>query len=594
MKGVKIMDPITLEIVRNRLTTIADEMELTLLRAAYSPIVKEGLDASSAIFDIKGQTIAQAAAIPIHLGCLIPAINRVIELWPPEQMKKGDVYMLNDPYNGGSHLPDIILAMPVFYQDEPFAIATTMCHHQEMGGVVAGSLPPNATELFQEGLRIPPLQYMEAGKIVEPIQKIIEANVRIPEVVLGDLSAQMAGLKTGEKRLEYLVDEIGLDILQQAIEILLDRSEELTRESIRKIPDGIYDFTDYLDDDGISPGIQIPIKATVKVNNDEIHVDFTGTSEQLAGPYNCVPSSTLSAVYYVIRAVTGPKIPNNNGCFRPISITMPEGTMVNPRLPAPVNSRTASVKRITDVLFGCLFQAMPDKLPAASCGQLLVMNFGGIDPLTQRTFITSELGVGGTGGRPTKDGISSIDTDATNCMNIPAEAIEMDSPIRIVKWRLWTDSAGNGQWRGGLGIEKVFEVVRGEVTATYRGERHTTRPWGVVGGHAATSSKAYVIRKNGEYEEIASKQIVHLNQGDKLHIFIGGGGGYGHPLKRKIESVENDYIDSYISRKTTEDIYGVIWKEDGTIDKALTVKNRERLMEMTNNNEELINFGGDA
>jgi N-methylhydantoinase B len=588
------MDPITLEIIRNRLTTIADEMEATLLRAAYSPIVKEGLDASSAIFDIKGQTIAQAAAIPIHLGCLIPAVNRIIELWPPAQMNKGDVYMLNDPYNGGSHLPDIILAMPVFHQDEPFAIVTTMCHHQEMGGMVAGSLPPNATELFQEGLRIPPLQYMSSGRLIEPIQKIIEANVRIPEVVLGDLRAQMSGLYTGEKRLMNLAAEMGLEVIKEAIEILLNRSEELTRESIRKIPDGEYSFVDYLDDDGITPGIQIPIHATVQVKGDQIYVDFTGTSKQLKGPYNCVPSSTLSAVYYVVRAITGPDIPNNSGCFRPISINMPEGTMVNPNLPAPVNSRTAAVKRITDVLFGCLFQAIPEHLPAASCGQLLVMNFSGVDPITQRTFITSELGVGGTGGRPNKDGVSSIDTDATNCMNIPAEAIEMDSPIRILRWRLWMDSAGDGEWRGGLGTEKIFEVVRGEVTATYRGERHTTQPWGVVGGHAAKSTTAYIIRRNGEREEMQSKQTLHLQQGDRLHVFIGGGGGYGNPLFRPVEFVESDYKDFSITRQTAQDVYGVVWNDDDTIEKELTIQNREKLMASSHNTQELFNRGGGA
>lgn len=586
------MDPITLEIVRNRLTTIADEMEATLLRAAYSPIVKEGLDASSAIFDIKGQTIAQAAAIPIHLGCLIPAVNRIIEEWPPEEMSKGNVYMLNDPYNGGSHLPDIILAMPVFYKDKPFAIVTTMCHHQEMGGMVAGSLPPNATELFQEGLRIPPLQYMDKGDVVKPIQKMIKANVRIPEVVMGDINAQLSALYTGERRLINLAEEMGVDVAKEVIETLLDRSEELTRKSIRKIPNGKYSFVDYLDDDGLTPGVKIPIKVSIQIEDDEIHVDFTGTSKQLKGPYNCVPSSTLSAVYYVIRAVTGPEIPNNSGCFRPVSINMPEGSMVNPKLPAPVNSRTASVKRITDALFGCLFQANPDRLPAASSGQLVVMNFGGIDPLTQKTFITSELGVGGTGARPNKDGVSSIDTDATNCMNIPAEAIEMDSPIRIVKWRLWTDSAGNGKYRGGLGVEKVFEVVRGEVTATYRGERHTTKPWGVVGGKAAMSSKAFITRNDGTHEELRTKQTIYLQAGDRLHVFIGGGGGYGDPFERDLQAITNDYLDFYISKEAAEEEYGVIWRNDDSIDVKLTTRNREKLLAKSNGGHELFHRGG--
>src|SRR5699024_596463 len=246
------MDPITLEIIRNRLTTISDEMESTLLRTAYSPIVKEGLDASSAIFDIKGQTIAQAAAIPIHLGCLIPAVNRIIDLWPPEQMKPGDAYILNDPYNGRTHVPDIVLVMPVFYNGNAFSLVTTMCHHQEMGGIVPGSLPPNSTELFQEGIIIPPMQFMKEDKIIAPIKTMIEANVRIPNTVIGDLNAQLSALRIGKRRLENMAQEIGLTQLTQAIETLLDRSEQLTKKRIQNIPDGKYEFIDYLDDDGIN------------------------------------------------------------------------------------------------------------------------------------------------------------------------------------------------------------------------------------------------------------------------------------------------------------------------------------------------------
>lgn len=586
------MDSVTIEIMRNKLTSIADEMQTVLLKAAFSPIVKEGMDASSAIFDTKGQTIAQAAAIPLHLGCLIPAINKIIEIWNPEEMEKDDMFILNDPYNGGTHLPDIVLAMPVFHDDKPFAIVTTMCHHQEMGGMVPGSLPPDSTELFQEGLRIPPMQYMSKGKIIEPIKQMIAANVRIPDIVLGDINAQISALRIGERRMKELVDDVGLDIFNQSIDELMDRSEIMTRERIKDIPDGTYSFTDYIDDDGIGNEVNIPIKATITIDDDQLHVDFTGTSSQLKGPYNCVPSSTISAVYYVVRSVTGADIPNNSGCFRSITIHLPKKSLVNPDFPAPVNSRTASVKRISDALFGCFVQAIPEKMPAAACGQLLVMNFGGYDPMTKKTYITSELGMGGTGGRPMKDGVSSIDTDATNCMNILAEPLEMESPIRIKRWRLWTDSAGAGTWRGGLGIEKVFEVVRGSVTITYRGERHTTQPWGVNGGLAAPSSRAYVLRKNSRKEVVKSKQVIYLNEGDQLQVFISGGGGYGSPLCRPIDLVQEDLKNNYISKESAENLYGIIFDQEGNIDIESTEKNRKKKLEKSIGKENIIHRGG--
>src|SRR5690349_7272991 len=286
-------------------------MELSLLRAAYSTIVKEGLDASAAVFDPRGQVIAQAAAIPIHLGCLIPAVEQVITSFPVGTMAPGDVYALNDPYQGGTHLPDVVLVMPVFAGDRLVALTTTMCHHQEMGGMVPGSLPPNATDLFQEGLRIPPLKLVDRGESNETVLVILRANVRVPDAVMGDLRAQLAACEVGRRRLVELVERDGADAFAELCDELIRRSELLTRERIAAIPDGTYRFVDYMDDDGVNLGRAVRIAAAVTVAGDELHVDFAGTSPQLDGPYNCVRSSTLSAVYYVVRAVTGPDIPNN-------------------------------------------------------------------------------------------------------------------------------------------------------------------------------------------------------------------------------------------------------------------------------------------
>jgi N-methylhydantoinase B len=572
------LDPVLLEVVRNRLTAIADEMELSLLRAAYSAIVKEGLDASAAVFDATGRVVAQAAAIPIHLGCLIPAVEQVLTSFPADGMAPGDVYVLNDPYQGGTHLPDITLVAPVFAAGRLVALTTAMCHHQEIGGMVPGSLPPNATDLFQEGLRIPPLKLVDRGQPVEPLFAILRSNVRVPEAVMGDLRAQLAACEVGRRRVVELVEALPPAAPWETLcAELVRRSELLTRERIAAIPDGTYSFEDYMDDDGVRLGQPVRVRAAVTVQGSELHVDFTGTSPQLAGPFNCVRSSTLSAVYYVVRAVTGPDIPNNSGCYRAVRITAPPGSMVDPLPPAPVNSRTASVKRLVDVLMGCFVQALPGRLPAASCGQLLVMNFGGTDPLTGRAFVTSELGAGGMGARPGADGVDGIETDATNCMNIPAEAIESDSPLRIERWELWRDSGGPGRWRGGLGFHKLFLVTRGEVTATYRGERHTTRPWGVNGGRPAARSQAWVERADGAREQLRSKQVVHLRTGDRLHVCVGGGGGYGDPLLRPPERVAEDVADGRVSPASARDDYGVVLDEHGRLDAAATAALRRRM-----------------
>lgn len=559
------MDPITQEVVRYRLSAIADEMETSLLRAAYSNIVKEGLDASAALFDTRGQNLAQAAAIPIHLGCMIPAVETILDRWPVERMRDGDVYVLNDPYAGGTHLPDIAIVRPLFVAGQPLGVAATMSHHQEIGGMVPGSLPPNATDVYQEGLRLPPLKLVDAGEPVTQVFDILRANVRTPDVVLGDLRAQLSAVHLASRRMNELAEAHSTTELTQIATALLDQSETLTRARITEIPDGRYEFIDYLDDDGIDVGRQISIRATLLVAGSEITVDFTGSSEQVRGPFNCVPASSIAAVYFVVRAITGADIPNNSGCYRPIRVVLPEGSIVNASPPAPVNSRTATVRRLCDVLLGCFAQAVPDRVPAASCGQLLVMNFGGVDPRSGRFYVTSELGVGGMGGRPGLDGVDAVETDATNCMNVPAEAIEMDSPLRVLSWSIQPDSAGAGQWRGGCGTEKVFELTVGEATVNYRGERHTASPWGVRGGLPAPSSGATLHKTSGEDEALPSKTMVRLSAGDRLRVQICGGGGYGDPFERPISAVVEDVRDHRISAAAARKLYGVVI-QDNTVD----------------------------
>ena len=572
------IDPILLEVLRNRLDAIADEMELTLLKSAASPIVKEGLDASAALFNTRGETIAQAAAIPIHLGALQFAAQRLVRAFPPGRMRDGDAFLLNDPYDGGTHLPDITLAVPVFADGQAVALACTMCHHQDVGGRTPGSVPTDATELYQEGVIIPPTQLFRAGELDENLLRFLTRNVRLPDVFTSDLMAQVAAGRLGGLRLRELVATHGAETVVAYVEELLTRAERLTRAQIEAIRDGDYAFEDHLDDDGVNVGRRVKIAVTVRVRGSSMTFDFTGSDRQVTGPFNSVPASTMSAVYYAVRAISDASIPNNGGCFRAVDAILPEGTIVNPTAPAPVSCRTATIKRIADTILGALVRALPGRMPAASSGTLLVMAFGGRDPDTGQPFVASELAAGGMGARPDKDGIDVIETDVSNCMNIPVESVEMNFPLRIPRLRVWKDSGGAGRFRGGLGLEKVFEATTTDVLISHRSERFASSPWGLEGGAPGARACAFVLRKDGTREALPSKKMIVLHPGDQLWEYVAGGAGYGDPLDRNSMSVLADVLDGKISATVARGAYGVVLTSEGTaIDEIATKECREAL-----------------
>ena len=377
------LDPITVEVVRNKLDGIANEMELTLLKSSFSPIVKEGLDASASLFTLAGETLAQAVAIPIHLATLIPCIARILGEFPLESMCEGDIYCMNDPYLGGTHLPDIAVVMPVFVRGRPLAFAATMTHHQDVGGMAPGSVPTNASEVFQEGIRLPPLKLRESDRFNDTLLKILRRNVRIPETFEGDLMAQVAAATVGARRLSTLAQTYGHDELTAIFAELLERSEAMTREALRAVPSGTYRAIDFLDNDGIELDRRIPIAVAVTVEDGTMMVDFAGSSPQVQGPLNVVPSGSLAAACYVVRAITDPTIPTNGGCFRPITLKLPEGSIVNPREPAPVNSRTATIKRITGTILAALAQALPERVPADSGASCSCWRSAGSGPMAR-------------------------------------------------------------------------------------------------------------------------------------------------------------------------------------------------------------------
>ena len=556
VRGSKL-DLITVEVVRHKLEGIANEMESTLLRSSFSPIVKEGMDASASLFNVKGEPLAQACAVPIHLATLIPVVQTFLREFPVETMKDGDVYIMNDPYLGGTHLPDIALVAPVFHRGRVLALSATMTHHQDVGGMTPGSVPTNATEIFQEGIRIPPLKLRDAGVMNDTLVKLLRLNVRIPNTLMGDLNAQIAGCQIGGRRLAELAETMGEKLLATIFDELLARSEAMTRAALRAIPEGTYRYVDWLDNDGIELERRVRIEVAVTVKGGNIHIDLTGTSEQLKGPFNCVPSGSQAAAYFAVRALTDPTIPTNAGCFRPVTMHLPIGSLVNPVEPAPVGSRTATIKRITGCILGAFKDVLPDRVPADSGCELLTLAFGGRLP-SGASFVTGELIAGGSGAGRESDGVDVIETDATNCMNQPAEAMEMEAPIRVHRVALSQDSGGPGRQRGGLGIVKEFEMLVDGITMTHRGERHYYPAGGSHCGLAGAKAHSVLRRANGTEDIISSKLVTTMNRGDRLVVATAGGGGYGDPHTRDRAALREDVKNGKVSEAAARTIYGLV------------------------------------
>ena len=540
-------DPITLEVVRNKLDGIANEMQSTLLRSSFSPIVKEGLDASASLFTLEGETLAQATAIPIHLATLIPVVRTILGKYPVTGMREGDIYIMNDPYCGGTHLPDIALVMPVFSRGRPVAFSAAMTHHQDVGGMSPGSVPTNATEIYQEGIRIPPLKYRDGNELNRTLIDLLTLNVRVPETFLGDLNAQVAACSIGARRVGELAERFGANHLPAIAEELLARSERLARRAIAGMPDGCYRYTDWLDNDGVALDESVRIEVATVVSGERILVDFEGTSRQVRGPFNCVPSGACAGVYFSVLAMTDPSIPINGGCFRPVELRLPEGSLVNPVEPAPVNSRTSTIKRIASTVVGALRQARPDDAPADAASALHVLAFGGARE-DGSPYVVGELIASGSGASRGRDGVDVIETDGSNCMNLPVEALEMDVPIRVLRSELRPDSGGRGEFRGGLGITREYELLSGEVVFTHRGERHRWPARGTAGGGPGACARSIIRRANGAEEVIPSKTVARLFAGDRVEINTAGGGGYGDPEARNSVRRREDVAGGKVSQ----------------------------------------------
>lgn len=522
---MKSLDPVSLEIFKHLFASVAEEMGVTICRTGYSPNIKERRDYSCALFDPLGNMIAQAAHIPVHLGAMPASVASTLEIFP--RLDEADVVILNDPFLGGSHLPDITLISPVYLDGELLGYVASRAHHADVGGMAPGSMPI-AVEIFQEGLILPPVKLVEGGRMQPGILDIICRNSRTPDERRGDINAQVAAHRVGERRFQELAASYGAGEVQAAACALMDYSERLTREAVSRLPEGRYTFEDFLDDDGFSD-VPVRIRASIQVLEDTLTVDFSGTSAQTRGPVNCVFAVTLSSVLYVLRSVSDPGIPANAGCLRPLEVLAPSGTVVNPRPPAAVaGGNTETTQRIVDVLLGALAGAIPDRIPAASQGTANNLSLGGWDPRRKRTFAYYETIGGGMGGGPRGPGFSGKHVHMTNTLNTPVEALEFDLPVRVEEYALRKGSAGRGKHSGGEGIRRSLRFLA-PATVTVLSERRKLAPYGLAGGRSGKQGANRLLRAEGSEEDVGAKATFDVKAGDLLVIETPGGGGWGSP-----------------------------------------------------------------
>jgi N-methylhydantoinase B len=538
---VENLDPVSFEILKNSLISISEEMGVVLRKSSFSSNIKERRDFSCALFNASGQLVAQAEHIPVHLGAMPYSVQAILKEFE-DDLSDGDDVILNDPYRGGTHLPDITMVSPIFFKKKLVGFAANRAHHSDVGGAAPGSMSALSRDVNQEGIRIPPVKLWARGEPNRQIFDFVLSNVRTPDERLGDLRAQRAANLVGAKRLTELVKKSSVSNIESGMDQLIDYSEELMIKRIGELPRKSASAVDYLDDDGFGT-TDIPVRVKVTVGRKSIAFDFSGSSKQVQGPLNAVYSVTLSAVYYVVRCVTDPSIPANAGCFKPIQVKAPSGTIVNAEPPAPVaGGNVETSTRIVDVVLKAFAGIVPEKVCAACQGTMNNVTIGGVDPRTGKYFTYYETIAGGFGARYNKDGVDGIHSHMTNTLNTPVEALESAYPLRVRRYELVSGSGGKGRFRGGLGIKRDTEVLAEGSTISLMGERQRRGPWGLQGGTPGSPSAYRILRAIGE-KRLPSKTTVTAHAGDVLSLTTPGGGGYGPPQKRLVQLIRIDDAD---------------------------------------------------
>jgi N-methylhydantoinase B len=524
-----LVDPITLEVLRNALESIADEMGAVLKRTSFSPNIKERMDASCAIFDARAQLVAQAEHVPVHLGSMLRSVEATVAA--VGAVEDGDVVIVNDPFTNGSHLPDITVVAPVFVPTDQggrhIAYVATRAHHADVGGMEPGSMPGNSREIYQEGLVIPAVRLYRRGELQDDVMRMILANVRTPEERRGDLNAQLASLRVGEQRIRELAGRYGIELVTTGFDAILDYAERRMRRRLAEFPPGTYRGEDFLDDDGNSDE-PVRVSLAITVSPERLVLDFAGSSPQRPGNINAVAPMTYSASFFTIKLLTDPEIPVNAGTFRNVELRIPEGSFLAARPPAATCAgNTETTQRVADTVLKVCAQFAPDRVPAASQGTMNTIAVGGNDPRDGRPYSYIETIGGGQGGRPMGPGDDGIQCNMTNTMNTPVEALEITYPLRVERYELREGSAGNGKHRGGNGLVRAIRSLGHTARVSLQCERRRFAPYGLQGGADGKPGRNYVRQKDGAIRDEPGKASLSLGPDEIIVVETPGGGGWG-------------------------------------------------------------------
>ena len=562
-------DPATFEIVKNSLYKIAEEMRVVLAKTAYSPLLKSAGDYSCGVFDARGEMVAQGPDLPIHLGSMPDAVRAVVARFASD-VRDGDVFVHNDPYFGGSHLPDVNVIRPAFHDRELLGYTCLRAHWPDIGSATPGSYGA-VTQIFGEGLRIPPLRLISRGVLNVDLENLIFANVRTPDERKGDLGAQLAATLRATERLNALAQRYGSGELIAHMAQVMDYSERLMRAALMDLPDGEGSFEDFCDGDGIADDAsgtdaRFRIKLSVKKTADRLIVDFAGTDPQVKGPMNAPLSVTASGVYCGLKTAVDPNnlIPPNSGCWRTIEIRAPKGSVVNAEFPAPVVYANHEMShRVADMVMGALVNFLPEQVMACSQGTSAILTLGGVDPRNGRHYVSYETIKGGFGARPNKDGINCIASGISNTMNTPVEVLEMAFPVRVERYEVNPDSGGAGRYRGGCGARRVWRMLEGaDATGALCMERMTSPPFGLRGGSAGAAAVVTLTTPDGITRSLPSKGAFAAPAGSMIDMLTPGSGGFGWATERNSSSIGRDLLDGYVSASAAKRDYGITEPDD--------------------------------
>ncbi len=542
------ISPIDAELLRNAMSSIVDEMFISLMKSSYSTNIKERKDHSTALFDKNGRVVVQGESMPLHLASMLGLVEIVLEKYGEKNINPGDVFLSNDPYVGkGSHLPDVAMAAPIFYDNQLLLFVCNIAHHADIGGMSPGSMAGGMTEIYQEGLRIPPIRLFKSGKLMEDVMDMILLNVRVPEERRGDYNAQIASNKLGIKRCLDLIKKWGPKNIDEGCDVIIKSVAKRTRKSVSSLPDGTYTFEDIVDDDGLSRK-NIVLKVSITVKKDQIIFDFSGTDPQVEGNNNVTMAGLQACCLYCIKVLLDPDCPQNHGMLDPISIIAPEGTIVNAAFPSASAARAQTGQRIVDVIFGALASACPENIIAAGNGANTSAAFFGKSKHGKYYVYLETLG-GGAGGRSYKDGSDGIQIHMTNTSNLPIEALESEYPLIIERYEFVKDSGGAGKYRGGLGIRRDYRPIKHDTTFSGQGERFVNKPWGIFGGNYGGTGHFSIIQKNGKKIRIANKpSALKIGPNSVISVVTAGAGGYGNPKNRTKKQIKDDFRSEKFSK----------------------------------------------